>query len=61
MAERKYKPGDLVLVRAKIKSITENDSGEVTYKVSGLNAGAYETMNITDEDIRGCLQEKLEE
>ena len=54
-----YKPGDIILIRAKIKSITEDDAGKVTYKVMQIEGNIYSTLEVCKDDIRGHMEEHL--
>ena len=53
-----YKPGDLVLVAAKIKSRTDTDGEGITYVVKALSQ-SYSSMSIEEADIKGKFEEKL--
>ena len=47
-----HKVGDIISIRVKIKSKTEEENGKMTYVVKGLNEG-YHSMTINEEDIVG--------
>ena len=47
-----HKVGDIVSVRVKIISVTEEEGNKFTYKVKGLNASNYHSsMEVPIEDI----------
>jgi len=48
-----HKVGDIVLIRVKIASITEDEGNKFTFKVKALSTDAYSSMTITGEDITG--------
>ena len=48
----KHKVGDIVSVRVKISSITEDESNKFTYKIKCLQ-DAYDSMTVKLEDIVG--------
>ena len=56
----KYKPGDIVLARVKLTSRTEEEDGKVTYKAKPLHATSSWSTEITEDDIRGVVTDKLE-
>ena len=47
-----YKVGDIVSVRVKIASKTEDEGNKFTYKVKSLN-NQYASMEVHSEDITG--------
>ena len=55
-----YKPGDLVLVAAKIQSRKEDISEGITYTVKALSQ-SYSSMTVEEGDIKGNFEEKLTE
>lgn len=57
--ERKYNPGDIVIVRVKVTDVTESET-KVSYSVKALSGG-YSSMTVEQEDIRGKAEDKLDE
>ena len=57
--EAKYKPGDIVLTRVKIKSVTHTDEGKTTYSCRPVSGAGYSAMELEEGDIRGISEDKL--
>lgn len=49
------KVNDVVLVPVKITQIVEDESG-VTYVVIPAKGNAYNSMKITKDDIKSCVE-----
>jgi len=53
---RKYNPGDVVLVKGKILSATENEDGKITYSFVPESGKAYNIVSVNETDIRLSLK-----
>ena len=54
--DRKHNPNDLISIRVKVKQVTENDEGKITYRVKPIAGNAYESMEVPEEDILGSYE-----
>lgn len=45
------KVGDIISIRVKVKSKTEEEGNKITYEVKALSGNNYSTMRIESDDI----------